>query len=176
MIKKILIVLAAPAIMVLASCNGSQTEEEIILPGMMKIQVPVAGDSLSMIVPDSSKGHLAIIEQPWGATEVKIGTEFNVSIESGEGDMALKKSDITGDDVYTLQRYIVDEPQLIFWEAKIGDLPNSNFHFYAITKPGKVSYVVKDVETGDAYTEQAIKAMVDAVKTLKAKATPAPEH
>lgn len=174
MIKKLLIVLAAPMFMALASCNGSKGEEEVILPGMMKIQVAVAGDSLSMIVPDSSKGHLEIVEQPWGATEVKIGTEFNVSIEPGEGDIALKKSDITGDDVYTLQRYLVDEPQMLFWEAKIGDMPNSNFHFYAIVKPGKVSYVLKDVETGDAYTEQAVKAMVEATKTLKAKAEPAP--
>ena len=35
-----------------------------------------------------------------------------------------------GDDVYKLQRYIIDEPTLVSWESKIGDMPNSNFHFY----------------------------------------------
>jgi hypothetical protein len=174
--KKICILLAAPVIIGFASCGGSKAEEEVILPGMMKINLVVAGDTLTMIVPDSAKRKMEIIEQPWGATEIKVGNEFQVSIEQGEGDMTLRKSDIAGDEVFKLQRYISDEPTLLFWESKIGDMPNSNFHFYTIVKPAKVSYVIKDIESGDAYNEKAAQAMVDAVKTLKAKpsAVPAP--
>jgi hypothetical protein len=82
----------------------------------------------------------------------------------------LVKSDIAGDEVFKFQRFIIDEPTMVFWEAKIGDMPNSNFHFYAISKVNKASYVIKDIESGDAYNEIAVKTMVDAAKTLKSKA------
>jgi hypothetical protein len=167
--KKAVILLSAPVLLFLASCGGSKTEEEVILPGMMKVQLLVAGDTLSMIIPDSTKGKVDIVEQPWGATEIKVGKDFQLSIEQGEGDITLAKSDIAGDEVFKFQRYLTDEPTLLFWESKIADMPTSNFHFYAITKPGKTSYLIKDIESGDAYTEKAIQTMVDASKTLKSK-------
>lgn len=167
--KKVLILLAAPVIIGFASCGGSKAEEEVILPGMMKTELIVAGDTLTMIIPDSTKGKVEIVEQPWGATEIKVGSAFQISIEQGEGDVTLVKSDIAGDEVFKLQRYITDEPTLVFWESKIGDMPNSNFHFYAISKVNKASYVIKDIESGDAYSEVAVKTMVDAAKTLKSK-------
>jgi hypothetical protein len=172
--KKVLILLAAPVIIAFTSCGGSKAEEEVILPGMMKVQLMVAGDTLSMIVPDSAKGKMEIVEQAWGATEIKVGNDFQVSIEPGEGDVTLAKSDIAGDEVFKLQRYITDEPTLLFWESKIADMPNSNFHFYAILKPGKISYLVKDVESGEAYNEKAVQTMVDAAKSLKAKTAVTP--
>jgi len=174
--KKALILLAAPAMIYFSSCGGTKAEEEVILPGMMKVQFVVAGDTLSMIIPDSTKGKVEIIEQPWGATEVKVGKDFQVSIEQSEGDITLQKSDITGDEVFKLQRYLKDEPTMLFWEAKIGDMPNSNFHFYAVSKPGKISYLMKDIESGEAYNEKAVQTMVDASKTLKEKVgvTPIP--
>lgn len=165
--KKVLILLAAPVIICFTSCGGSKAEEEVILPGMMKAQLIVAGDTLSMVIPDSTKGKVEIVEQPWGATEIKVGNAFQISIEQGEGDVTLVKSDIAGDEVFKLQRYITDEPTLVFWEAKIADMPNSNFHFYAVSKVNKASYVIKDIESGEAYNEAAVKAMVDAAKTLK---------
>ncbi len=163
--KKALTLLAAPALLLFASCGGPK--EEVIPPGMIKIQLVVAGDTLTMITPDSTKGGLEIVEQPWGATEVKVGKNFQVSIEPGEGDITLTKSDIVGDDVYKLQRYIIDEPTLVSWESKIGDMPNSNFHFYSIAKPGKNSFVVKDVESGESYSEKDVQTMIDAAKSLK---------
>ncbi len=173
--KKALILLAVPVIIGFSSCGGSKEKEEVILPGMMKVQVMVAGDTLSMIIPDSTKGKVEIIEQAWGATEIKVGKDFQLSIEPGEGDITLMKSDIAGDEVYKLQRYLTDEPTMLFWESKIGDMPNSNFHFYTISKPGKTSYVIKDVESGDAYNEKAVQTMVDAAKSLKtASTTPIP--
>lgn len=167
--KKTLILLAVPAIICLMSCGGSKSEEEVILPGMMKAQLIVASDTLTMIIPDSTKGKVEIIQQPWGATEIKVGSAFQISIEQGEGDVTLVKSDIAGDEVFRLQRYLIDEPTMVFWEAKIGDMPNSNFHFYSIAKVNNTSYVIKDIESGNAYNEMAVKTMVDAAKTLKSR-------
>ena len=141
---------------------------------MMKVQLSIAGDTLSMIIPDSTKGKVEIVEQPWGATEIKVGKDFQLSVEPGEGDVTLAKSDIAGDEVFKLQRYLTDEPALLFWESKIADMPNSNFHFYLISKIGKASYIIKDVESGEAYNEKAGQTMVVAAKTLKGKVMPNP--
>ena len=46
-------------------------------------------------------------------------------------------------------------------------MPISNYHFYSIVTAGNTSYVVNDIENGDAYDEAAIQSMVDATKTLK---------
>ena len=166
--KKILFLFVAPITLFFASCGGSKSDEEVILPGMMKVQFAVAGDTLSMIVPDSSKSKVEIIEQSWGATEIKGSNEFQISIEQGDGDITLAKSDIDGDDVFKLQRYIIDEPNLIFWESKIPAMPNSNFHFYTVIQANNKNYIIKDIENGDAYNEQHVQTMVDATKTLKA--------
>ena len=174
--KRILLLMTIPAIIFFASCGGSKVEEEVILPGMMKVEFAVAGDTLSMIVPDSSKGKLDLIEQGWGATELRIGENFQISVEEGEGDIAMLKNDIDIDDVYQLQKYVVDQPDLLFWESKIPIMPTSNFHFYSIIQAGGKSYIVKDIEAGIAYSEELVKEMVEAAKSLKSKNKTAASH
>lgn len=174
--KKVLILLAAPAILFFASCGGPSGDEEIIMPGMMKVEFPVAGNTLSMIIPDTTKGKLSIFESDWGATEIKVGDSFQVSVEQGDGDISLAKSDIDGNDVYNLQRYVIDEPNLIFWEAKIPIMPISNHHFYAIITSENTSYVINDIENGEAYDEASVQSMVDAAKTLRDLSPPSTEH
>jgi hypothetical protein len=169
--KKILVLLAAPAILFLASCGGTKTEETVSMPGMMEVQLKVNGNPLSVMVPDSTKGKLEMVEQSWGATEIKVGNDFQISIEEGEGDVALMKSDIAGNDVNKFKRFVKDEPTLLFWESEI---TAPEFHFYMIVKPGTVSYVVKDI-SGDMFGEKATQTMIDAAKTLKSKDAPKPE-
>ncbi len=168
--KKALLLIAAPALLFFLSCGGSKTEESNApMPGMMEVGLKINGNNLSIMVPDSSKGKMEIIEQSWGATEIKVGTAFQISIEEGDGDIALIKSDITGNEVFKLQRYLKDEPTLLFWEGKNADLPDARFHFYTIEKVGTINYVIKDIETGEAYSEKQVQTMLDAAKTLKPK-------
>lgn len=163
--KKILLLLSAPAILFLASCGDSKTEETASMPGMMEVEFKINGNALSIMVPDSTKGKLEMVEQSWGATEIKVGNDFQISIEEGEGDIALMKSDIAGNDVNKFKRFVKDEPALLFWESEI---TAPEFHFYAIMKPATVSYIIKDI-SGDMFGEKATQTMVDAAKTLKAK-------
>jgi hypothetical protein len=163
--KKAILLLITPAILFLASCGGSKTEEETSIPGMMQVQLKINGNPLSIMVPDSTKGKLEMVEQSWGATEIKVGDDFQISIEEGEGDIALTKSDIAGNDVNKFQRFLKDEPQLLFWESAI---TTPEFHFYTIVKPGAVSYVIQDIK-GDIFDEKAVQRMIDAAKTLKVK-------
>jgi hypothetical protein len=164
--KKILLLLAAPTILFFGACGGSKTDETAAtMPGMMETTITVNGNQLSLMVPDSTKGKLEVVEQSWGATEVKVGKEFQISITESEGDIALTKSDIAGNDVNKFKRFVKDEPTLLFWESQITE---PEYHFYAIVKAGAVSYVVEDIK-GEIFNEKNTQTMIDAAKTLKAK-------
>ena len=163
--KKALLVLALPSMLLFASCGGSKTEETISMPGMMETTIAVNGNKLTIMVPDSTKGKLEVVEQSWGATEIKVGKEFEVSVSEGEGDIALTKSDIAGNDVNKFQKYLKEEPTLLFWSSQITE---PEFHFYTIVKPGTISYVVEDIK-GDIFGEKTVQTMIDASKTLKEK-------
>ena len=86
--KKILLLLVAPAILITASCGDSKTDDTTVaIPGMMEVQLKINGNALAIMVPDSTKGKLEMVEQSWGATEIKVGKDFQISIEEGEGDV-----------------------------------------------------------------------------------------
>lgn len=164
--KKILLLLATPAMLFMASCGGSKTDSTTAsMPGMMETTIAVNGTKLSIMVPDSTKGKLEVVEQSWGATEIKVGKEFQISISEGEGDIALTKSDIAGNDVNKFKRFVKDEPTLVFWESQITE---PEFHFYTVVKAGTASYVVEDIK-GEVFNEKATQTMIDAAKTLKVK-------
>ena len=175
--KKILLLLASPAIIFFASCGGSKTDDTTVaIPGMMEVQLKINGNALSIMVPDSTKGKLEMVEQSWGATEIKVGKEFQISIQEGEGeltDLIFQKSMISSEEPKKLKRYINDDSTLIFYEQQIETM-DPEFHFYSIVKIGNVSYVVKDIPE-EKYSEKAVQTMVEAAKTLKAKDAPKPE-
>ena len=171
--KRTLLLLATPIFLFIASC-GNKAEEKAKIPGMIETAIKINSTDYTIMVPDSTKGLLEITEQPWGATEVKVGQDFHISVEENEGDIALMKTDITGNEVFKLQRYLTDEPALLFWESKNENMPDSRFHFYSIIKMGNSSFVVKDVERLEPYNEKAVQAMVDASQTLKSSAPAKP--
>jgi hypothetical protein len=166
--KKLLLLLAAPAVLMFASCGGaSKNAETKTLPGTMTIDLNINDNHLSIMVPDSTRGKLDVKVQPSGATEIRVGKDFQISIEEGEGDIALRKSDIAGDDVNKFKRYVKEEPNLLLWESSIFEQP-SEFHFYTIQKAGNRSYEIKDI-VGDTYSEKGVEFMIECSKTLKAK-------
>ena len=164
--KSFILLLFASSILFFASCAGSKKEETTAsMSGMMEVDLKMNGTPLSIMVPDSTKGKVEIVEQPWGATEIQVGKDFQISIEEGEGDIALMKSDIAGNDVNKFKRFVKDETTLLFWESAI---TAPECHFYTIVKPGTVPYVIQDIK-GDVFSENAVQTMVDAAKTLKTK-------
>jgi hypothetical protein len=166
--KKFIIALAAPIILFCAGCGHSSDEGEST-ENLNEIKIVILGDSLSIMVPDTITGQKEIKEQAWGAIEIKIGTKFQISIEQNEGDIELQKSDIEGNDVYKFQRYIKNEQALLFWESKIPEMEQSNFHFYTIRKAGNNTYLIKDIDSGDTYSENDVQVMIDAAERLKVK-------
>jgi hypothetical protein len=168
--KKALLLLAAPAILFFASCGSKKTDEAVVMPGMKEISLKINGNALTMMVPDSTHGKVEMVEQSWGATEIKVGAEFQISISEGGGDITLKKSDIAGDEVNKFKRYIKDEPTLLFWESEI---TKPEFHFYTVTKIGTASYLIEDIKE-EQFTDKNVQTMIDAVGTIKAKDAPKP--
>ncbi len=163
--KKFLILLITPIIILLGGCgNSNKDANSSVLPGMMEVKIKVNGTPISLILPsDSTNGRMEIVEQNWGATEIKIGKDFQVTISEGEGYIPLTKGDISGNVVNKFKRFVKEEPNLLFWESQITE---PEFHFYSVQKVDKTSYTVEDIN-GDIYSEKAIQTMIDAAKTLK---------
>ena len=156
--------MVVPALIYVTSC-GPKKEASVTIPGMMEVDLKINGNSLLIMVPDSTKGKMEIVEQSWGATEIKVGKEFQISIAEGEGDIALMKSDIAGNDVNKFKRFLKDEPDLLFWESEITE---PEFHFYMIQRVGTVSYLIEDIKE-EHFGEKGTQAMIDAARTLKLK-------
>jgi len=162
--NRVFLVLAVSAVLIFAGCNGSKEEDVVkIKPGMMELNLKVNGNSLTITVPDSSIGKLEVIEQAWGATEIKVGKKFQLSISEGQGDITLKKSDIAGDDVNKFKRYIKEEPNTLVWESGITE---PEFHFYTVEKVGPVFYLIENIKD-DHFTEKDIQQMLESATGLK---------
>jgi len=175
--KNILLLLFTTSVVFFSGCGDTKKVETVSIPGMKQVSIAIAGDSLTLFVPDPEieKKPLVIEQKPSGATEITVGPNFQISIEEGSGDIALLKSDIAGDDVYKLQKFVKDEPKLLFWEVKILDMDGTKCHFYNIIEAGKSSYTIRDIETGESFSQISIQRMVDAAQTLKAKEAAAPD-
>jgi hypothetical protein len=162
--NRVFLVLTVSAVLIFAGCNGSKEEDVVkIKPGMMELNLKVNGNSLTITVPDSSIGKLEVIEQAWGATEIKVGKKFQLSISEGQGDITLKKSDIAGDDVNKFKRYIKEEPNTLVWESGITE---PEFHFYTVEKVGPVFYLIENIKD-DHFTEKDIQQMLESATGLK---------
>ncbi|HSH68173.1 MAG TPA: hypothetical protein VLB84_20755 [Bacteroidia bacterium] len=163
--KKALLLLALSAGLINTGCNDTPKQNDVatVKPGMMDLNLMVNGNSLNITVPDSTIGKLEIAEQSWGATEIKVGKHFQISISEGQGDVALKKSDIAGDEINKFKRYIKEEPNTLFWESEITE---PEFHFYTVEKVGPVFYLIENIKE-DHFTEKDIQQMLESAQSLK---------
>ena len=153
----------------LPSCGGKDTKQNIEAPaGMVALDLSKYGKQFSIFVPDTTAAKLEIIEQSWGALEIKVGKNFHISVTEDPGDMELRKSDIKSNDVNIFKSFIVDEPLTIMWESAI---TQPQYHFYSIQKVKKNTYVFEDVVPADGQPlgKDAIQKMLDSAKQIIAK-------
>lgn len=168
--KKLITLLSLITLTVtLPSCGGKNTKQNIEAPaGMVALDLSKYGKQFSIFVPDTTAAKLEIIEQSWGALEIKVGKNFHISVTEDPGDMELRKSDIKSNDVNIFKSFIVDEPLTIMWESAI---TQPEYHFYSIQKVGKNTYVFEDVVPADGQPlgKDAIQKMLDSAKQIIAK-------
>lgn len=172
--KKTFLLITAIAFtsLIFISCGGKDSKQDVAAPaGMVSLDLSKYGKQFSLFVPDTTQLKLEIVEQSWGALEVKVGKNFHVSISEDPGDIELQKSDVKSNDVNIFKSFVVEEPLTIMWESEI---TKPEFHFYSIQKVGNNTYVFQDVVSpdGEPKSKDAVQKMLDAAKTIVPKATP----
>lgn len=173
--KKLFIHITALVFAVSLQNCGDKKEEQpkVEAPaGMITLDLSKYGKPVTIFVPDTASAKLDIMEQTWGALEIKIGKDFQISITEDPGDVELRKSDVKGDEVNKFKSFIVEEPTTIMWESEI---TKPEFHFYSIQKLGNSTYVFEDIKKtdGEPFGKEAVQKMLDSAKSLKEAAKPA---
>jgi hypothetical protein len=154
------------------SCGGNESQKNMEVPaGMITLDLSKFGKQFSIFVPDTTTAKLEIVEQSWGALEIKIGKGFQLSITEDPGDIELKKSDIKSNDINIFKSFVVNEPLTIMWESEI---TKPEYHFYSIQKIGKNTYVFEDIVPADGVplSKDEIQKMFDSAKKIVAKEAP----
>lgn len=167
--KKLLSIISAVVIVTsLTSCGGKKEEQaQVVAPaGMSTLDLSRFGKPFTIFVPDTTAAKLEIMEQTWGALEIRVGKDFQISITEDPGDIELRKTDVKGDEVNKFKSFIVEEPTSILWESEI---TKPEFHFYSIHKLGTATYVFEDIRNteGEPLSKEAIQKMLDAAKSMK---------
>ncbi|TAL56397.1 MAG: hypothetical protein EPN85_15060 [Bacteroidetes bacterium] len=169
--KKIFLSALSLSLFLLAGCSGGKTDDNAnagVPQGMVAADLSNCGMSVLVNIPDSTVAPPEIIANAQGGADVKVGKNFQITITEGAGDIALKKNDITHDDIRKFIKYIVEEPNYLVWEWQIEGM-EPEFHFYAIVKDGEKIFEVRDVE-GEVFSEKAATQMLDAAKSIRVKA------
>ena len=162
------LITALALVVTLQSCGGKKEEQATVEApaGMITLDLSKYGKPFTIFVPDSTLGKMEIVEQSWGALEIKIGKSFQLSITEDPGDLELRKKDIQGDEVNKFKSFSVEEPTTIMWESEI---TKPEFHFYSIQKIGNSTYVFEDIKSAEAepFSKENIQKMLDSAKGLK---------
>jgi hypothetical protein len=150
------------------SCGGKKDDQQAVEApaGMITLDLSKYGKPFTIFVPDSTLGKLEITEQTWGALEIRVGKNFQMSITEDPGDIELRKTDIKGDEVNRFKSFVVEEPTTIMWESEI---TKPEFHFYSVQKLGNSTYVFEDIKSSEAepFSKESVQKMLDSAKGLK---------
>lgn len=168
--KKLFTLLATLTLaVVITSCGNKDSKQNLEAPaGMVALDLSKFGKQFSVFVPDTTAAKLEVVEQSWGALEIKVGKGFHLSITEDPGDIELRKSDIKSNDVNVFKSFVVEEPLSILWESAI---TQPEYHFYSIQKIGTNTYVFEDVvaQDGQPFSKEAVQKMLDSAKNIVAK-------
>lgn len=167
--KFITCISAAVMIGSLVSCGGKKNEQEAIVApqGMNVLDLSRFGKPFAIFVPDTTAAKLEIVQQSYGALDIKVGKAFAVSINEQSADIELKKTDVKGDEVNKFKSFIAEEPNAIMWESEI---TQPEFHFLINQKIGNAEYSFEDIKSTDGeniFGKEAIQKMFDSAKNIK---------
>lgn len=170
--KKILLLLLVVGSAVISSCKEKSKEEttETVVPeGMMELDLSKYGyTNLIINLPDSGEAPLEI--QPNGASlNIRVGKNFQLALKEGEGNLKIKKEiDIHQNDVYKLDKFIVEDTNAVIYSWHIPE-GQPEYRFFMVKKLGNITYELEDV-AGESFSLQACKRMFECAKSLRLKA------
>lgn len=151
----------------LVSCGGDKKEEAIVAPqGMNVLDLGKYGKPFVIFVPDTVAAKMEIVQQTYGALDIKVGNNFAISINEQAADIELRKKDIKEDEVNKFKSFIAEEPNAIFWESEI---MKPEYHFIINHKINNTDYSIEDIRNpdGEPYGKEAVQKMFDSSKNIK---------
>jgi hypothetical protein len=167
--KKIIILFSAALLVgTLNSCGDKKKDQEAIVApqGMHVLDLSKYGKPFAIFVPDTVAAKLEVVQQTYGALDIKVGKSFAISINEQPSDIELKKKDIKEDEVNKFKSFVTEEPNAIFWESEI---TQPEYHFIINQKVGNAEYSIEDIKNTDAepFGKDAVQKMFDSAKNIK---------
>lgn len=167
--KKLLSLFSAALLIgTLNSCGDKKKEQEAIVApqGMHVLDLTRYGKPFAIFVPDTVASKLEIVQQTYGALDIKVGKNFGISINEQPADIELKKKDIREDEVNKFKSFVTEEPNAIFWESEI---TQPEFHFIINQKVGNAEYSLEDIKNTESepFGKDAVQKMFDSAKNIK---------
>jgi hypothetical protein len=186
--KKLLAFLILPAcIFFYSSCgSGNDTQQEesteeivedesvhtIDMSNTTKLDLNDYGYPIILNIPggDEMSPEPIIDELDWGALEIRIGTNFQIQVTTGDGDAEQKKADIVNlQDIPYDFEYSVDDSDALLYSAKIaGTEMEPEFHFYFVVKEGAQIFEIEDIK-GEGFDSLSVERMFDLATTTVIK-------
>ena len=184
MYKRITLLTLCFGMFTFISCkhNGNTENANPVPNGMVRLDLSKAGIPATIDVPDTSQQQYGIESTPSGSIHVFVGGKFQLLINVSGESIAMKKSDINGNDIDKPKSWVVnDSTDLLYSTQKdTNAFPDSkeDFHFYAIVKKSKATYYVQDLEQGTdgtvyTYGKEQAQTMLTSAKSITPVTPPA---
>lgn len=164
--------IAGVLLLSVTGCSSSKGQGDNMTAPAGMIAIDLSSNAIPVIVnvPDTvSNGTLKITENGQGGVDITVGSNFKLTVIEGSGDMVLKKTDISTDEVKKFKRFLTDTPDAIVWESQVEGM-DPEYHFYEIVKVGDKSFEVYEL-SGEVFTEKTINDMMNAGKSIRLKET-----
>jgi hypothetical protein len=145
--------------LLVSQCGNGNDKTEVKAPeGMIACDLSKYGKPFSLFVPDTLRSPLRITEEGSGALHLEAGNTFAISIREQHEDLALKKKDITEDEVNKLHGMIVDSTHALVWESGI---TSPEFHFVVNARISGGDYAFEDLRESEhaPFTKDAVMKM-----------------
>src|ERR1035438_1767862 len=121
MLKKLILLFTLPLLLIGTGCGNSKKGNNGSA-GMSVYDLTSLGQPYTINVPDTTKTKLDPSAQSSGSIVIKSGKDFQIAINPGDGDIALRKSDISGDDVKKFKRFVMEDANTLIWESQVSGL------------------------------------------------------
>lgn len=152
--KKISLCLLIPALCALNSCKiGNNNDNEApVPPGMVRVDLSKWHLLATIDIPDTTRKIYGFIENGNGSLLVHVGTGFYLTINVSGETVAMKKSDISGDDLNKPKTWVIaDSNNLVYSTEKDTNAfanAKEEFHLYCKVKKGNSTFFVQDLNQG----------------------------
>lgn len=118
------------------------------------------GVDVSIQAPEGSKA-----AEEFGAYSVTSGETFALQINGGPADLAARKTEIEGNTVNKLKKFVTENETTLVYETEV--MGKSEFHFVSNVEADGAKYNCED-KKGQAFSQADVEAMVAACASMTA--------